>query len=61
MKRKIAAIYNNNYNPPAGDGFKVINIFPNGYNLCDKIVLEGKLKFNDIATDRAKFGYLEEE
>lgn len=37
MKKKIAGVYNSNYKHAVGDGFKVINIFPNGNNLGDKM------------------------
>ena len=37
MKKKIAGVYNSNYNHAVGDGFKVINIFPNGNDLGDKM------------------------
>ncbi|MBB2148906.1 pirin family protein [Pedobacter gandavensis] len=37
MKKKIAGIYNSNYKHAVGDAFKVINIFPNGNNLGDKM------------------------
>lgn len=37
MQKKIAGIYNSNYKHTVGDGFNVINIFPNGNNLGDKM------------------------
>lgn len=37
MKKKIAGVYNSSYKHAVGDGFKVINIFPNGNNLGDKM------------------------
>ncbi|WP_316821324.1 pirin family protein [Pedobacter gandavensis] len=37
MKKNIAGVYNSTYKHAVGDGFKVINIFPNGNNLGDKM------------------------
>lgn len=37
MKKKIAGVYSSSYKHAVGDGFKVINIFPNGNNLGDKM------------------------
>lgn len=37
MMKKIAGVYNSTYKHAVGDGFKVINIFPNGNDLGDKM------------------------
>lgn len=37
MKKKIAGVYNSTYKHAVGDGFKVINIFPNGNDFGDKM------------------------
>lgn len=37
MKKKIAGVYNSNYKHDVGDAFKVINIFPNGNDLGDRM------------------------
>ncbi|WP_316751445.1 pirin family protein [Pedobacter gandavensis] len=37
MKKKIAGVYSSGYKHAVGDAFKVINIFPNGNNLGDKM------------------------
>lgn len=37
MQKKIAGIYNSNYKHAVGDGFNVVNIFPNGNNLGNRM------------------------
>ena len=37
MQKKIAGIYTSNYKHAVGDGFNVINIFPNGNNLGNRM------------------------
>lgn len=37
MKKKIEGVYDSTYKHAVGDGFKVINIFPNGNDLGDKM------------------------
>ncbi|MCX2452257.1 pirin family protein [Pedobacter sp. PLR] len=37
MKRKIAGVYSSNFKHAVGDGFDVVNVFPNGNNLGDRM------------------------